>query len=393
MGDGHGSGSGSGSSGPRGRRPAITGIGPVAASGVGPGPFWDSLREGAAPDEAPLHDPRAEGLPVEPLPLRRVDAARVEQLLGSEPFASLPPDPELRLAAAAARLALEDAGLAGRDLRDAALVATWEAPGMDRLLRGLFQDIAGPRASTVSPEEAFLRFYDRHKEATYSTQSFIHLHVLARALGTRGHTLFLNNACASGLYALDAGAALIEAGRADAAVVVAAESPRFPTKPLWFREAGLHATDRCLRPFDRDRTGLVLGEGAAAVVLEPLDAARARGARAYAEYLGGGFNQEGWKVVVPSFAERFHEEAIRDALRRSGVEARAVDAIVAHGAGTSLSDAYEARGITAVFGERPERPLVTALKGRLGHTLGASALLESVALCLALERQDIPGTA
>jgi 3-oxoacyl-(acyl-carrier-protein) synthase len=127
--------------------------------------------------------------------------------------------------------------------------------------------------------------------------------------------------------------------------------------------------------------------------VEPIEDARARGARIHGEYLGGGFNQEGWKVTIPDFSRPWHEEAIRSACARAGADPRSIDAVVAHGAGTLLSDAYEAKGITAVFGKRPERPAVTSLKGHFGHALGASALLETAALLLGLGRGVLPGTA
>jgi 3-oxoacyl-(acyl-carrier-protein) synthase len=378
-------------------RTVVTGLGPIASPGVGCQAFWAGLSRADPDGKAPTFAPREERVPVEPIFLHRVDGAAVDSVLCRSDRESLPPDPELRLALAAARLALEDAGLQG-ELHEAALVATWEAPGMDVLLRGLYGDLAaaapGAPPPPASDEERFARFFARHKDAAYSTQSFLHLHLLARHLGIHGHSLFVNNACASGLYALDAAASLIESGRAPRALVLAAECPRLPVKSLWFQEGGLGSTDGFVRPFDRRRTGLVLGEGAAAIVLEPRARAAARGARIHCDYLGGGFNQEAWKVTIPNFAANHHELALRRALERSRLVPADIDAIVAHGAGTTLSDAYEARAITAVFGDGAAgRPRITALKGHCGHTLGASALLETIALCLALEHGILPAAA
>lgn len=376
-------------------RPVVTGLGPVCSTGFGRDPFWESLLDtGTKP--APIYDPSSTGLPLPPMPLYRPDGDQVESWLRAESLSDLPPDAELRLSAAAASLAIGDAHAQDK-LAGASLVVTCEAPGMDRFLRGLFEDFteASARAeeSALDPRALFERFYQRHKKAAYSTQSFIYLHELARALGIHGHTLFVNNACASGLYALDAAAALIEGGKAPLAIVVGAESPTFPSKGLWFSESGLHSQDGFLRPFDLERSGLILGEGAAAIVLESREHARKRGARIYGEYLGGHFNQEGWKVTVPNFTESFHENAIRGACKTAGVNPTEIQGIIAHGAGTTLSDAYEARGITSVFGDWPERPAVTALKGYFGHTLGASALIELVALFLAFERGALPASA
>jgi len=376
-------------------RPVVTGLGPVCSTGFGRDPFWESLLDpGAKP--APLYDPSSAGLPLPPMPLYRPDGDQVESWLRAQSLSDLPPDAELRLSAAAASLAIQDARVKD-ELTGASLVVTCEAPGMDRFLRGLFEDFTKASGAEAEPgldsRAFFERFYERHKEAAYSTQSFLYLHVLARALGVHGHTLFVNNACASGLYALDAAAALVEAGKAPLAIVVGAESPSFPSKQLWFTESGLHSRDGFLRPFDRDRSGLILGEGAAAIVLESLDHARKRGAKIYGEYLGGHFNQEGWKVTIPNFAESFHEEVLRGACETARVDPTEIQGIIAHGAGTALSDAYEARGITSVFGDWPERPAVTALKGYFGHTLGACALIELIALLLAFEKGTLPACA
>jgi 3-oxoacyl-[acyl-carrier-protein] synthase II len=376
-------------------RPVVTGLGPVCSAGFGRGPFWETLLD---PDvkPAPMYDPAAAGLPLPPMPLYRPDGDQVESWLQGESLSALPPDTELRLSAVAASLAIKDAGL-NHELASAALVATCEAPGMDRFLRGIFEDfstaLGADGGSALDSSAVFQRFYQRHKEAAYSTQSFLYLHVLARALRIHGHTLFVNNACASGLYALDAAAALVETGKAPLAIVVGAESPSFPSKQLWFSEGGLHSRDGLLRPFDRDRTGLILGEGAAAIVLESWDHAHERGAKIYGEYLGGHFNQEGWKVTIPNFAECFHEDVLRGACAAASVNPEEIQGLIAHGAGTGLSDAYEARGITSVFGDWPQRPAITALKGYSGHTLGACALIEVVALLLAFEKETLPACA
>jgi 3-oxoacyl-[acyl-carrier-protein] synthase II len=375
------------------RDPVVTGAGMICSAGVGRAAVTRALERAPALEPAPMHDPRAEGIPVPAAPLYRPDWSAIVRILERSRFDGLPADPELRLAAAAVELALEDSALVD-DLSRAALVASWEAPGMDRLQRGLLRDLLEAHdAPRASPEELFDRFYGLHKDAAYSTQSFLHLHLLARAFQVHGRTLFVNNACASGLYALEAAAALLREGQARTAIVVAAESPCFPTKRLWFSEGGLHSTDGFLRPFDRARTGLILGEGSGALVLETRERARERGARVLATYRGGHFNQEGWKVAIPNFAEPFCEEVIRGACEAAEVSAESLHGIVAHGAGTGLSDAYEAKGITSVLGEWPTRPPVTALKGFFGHTLGASALLESAAVISCLAEGFLPGAA
>jgi 3-oxoacyl-[acyl-carrier-protein] synthase II len=380
----------------QGCRLAITGLGPLCAAGTGGEALWRSIAEGRTP--VSFIEPQASGIASPPFPAYELDEGAAERLLAREELSGLPADPELRLSLAALRLAIEDAELEPRHIAGAALVATYESAGLDRLQREIFAALAagaaGAPAGTApaAPEALFLDFYRRFKDAFYHTQSFIHLHLLCRTLEIHGPTLFVNNACASGLHALEAAAELLRSAKADVALVVAAESPLFPTKKLWFEELGIYALDGRLRPFDRDRSGLVFGEAGAAVVLEPLGRALERGARVRAEYLGGFSNQEGWKVAVPNIAERYYEEAVRGACRAAGVTPGEIDLINAHGAGTHLSDLYEARGLTSVFGEWPGAPPIVALKPYFGHALGASALLEACALILALERRTLPAT-
>jgi len=379
------------------RRIAITGAGPLCAAGAG----MDALRTrlDVAEPRPDCHDPEEEGIPSPPFPLFRVDPDALRTALPADSARGLPADPELELALGALRLAIDDAGAAPADLATAALVLTWEAPGIDRVQRGLYDELAGRHdgekdAAETPPNRAaaFDGFYARHRDAFYHTQSFVQLHLVARALDVHGPTLFVNNACASGIYALEAAADLLRRGRAECALVAAAESPRFPTKHRWFSDLGLYADDGVMRPFDRDRNGLVFGEAGAAVVVETLDRARARGARVLAEYLGAGLNQEAWKIAVPNLTESWYEDAVRDACRNAGLTPNDIDVVALHGASTSLSDLYEARGVTSVWGERPQTPILTSLKPFFGHALGASALLEICALLPCFEGGSVPRT-
>ncbi len=371
----------------------MTGLGWVSALGSGRARALEALSKAPSSKPAPVFDPHSEGLPVPAAPLYTADENSLRDALARLGPNDLVDDAELHLAAAAAKMAIEDAG-AQSLLGEAALVLTYEAPGLDRILRGLFHDFVSSEAkSGATPEQIFEHLFNVHKDAAYGMHSFLHLHSLAKALNIHGPTLFVNNACASGLYALEAAARSISEGHVDVAMAVAAESSRFPAKRLWFAEGGLYSTDGRIRPFDSNRSGLILGEGGAAWVLEPLEAAMARGARAQWEYIGGGFNQEGWKVTIPNFSEPYYEQAILKALKTAQVAAEDVDVIVAHGAGTALSDAYEAKGITAVFGDWPKRPLITCLKGWIGHTLGASAAIETALVLTCLEAGFLPGAA
>ncbi len=373
----------------------VTGLGPICAAGAGREALRESIEAGRVPRGT--HSPEVAGIRWGTYPIYLPPGLEPPPRAGGVSFDPFE-DHELRLTVAALYLAIEDAGVPPQALAPAALVLSYEAPGIDRLLRGIFDDLvrlgegAGVEAHGTATPDHLEAIYRRHRDAVYHTHSFMHLHLAARSLGVHGPALFLNNACASGLYALEAAADQVRAGRCDLALVAAAEVPLLPTKHLWFREVGVCSASGTLRPFDRDRDGLVLGGGAAAVVLEARETAEARGARVYAEYLGGASSQEGWKVAVPNLTERYYEETLRASLRSAGVEPEEVDLLNPHGAGTRLGDLAEAMGITAVFGPWPSRPRITALKPYFGHTLGASALLETAALLIAMERGRIPAT-
>jgi len=384
----------------------VTGLGPLCAAGAGVEGLLASLATGRVP--VTRYEPETDGVPAAPFALYVVESQTRDRCLREAERRDLPDDPELRLALAALRLALLDAcitaendasGDGARILSRAALVLSWEAPGLDRLQRAIVDELRAPPATgdganaSGRDERAVLRaFYERHREAFYGTQSFLHLHLVARALELHGPTLFVNNACASGLYALEAAASFLREGRADIALVAAAECPRFPTKMMWFDDLGLYARDGVVRPFDRDRSGVVFGEAGAALVLETAAHAESRGARVRCEYLGAGLAQEAWKVAVPDLSSTWYADAAREACARAGVSPEEIDVINVHGAATTLSDLYEARGLQAVWGDGFRSPELVALKPFFGHALGASALLEVIALIASLDAGTLPAT-
>jgi 3-oxoacyl-(acyl-carrier-protein) synthase len=307
-------------------------------------------------------------------------------------------DVDLHYLLAASHLALTDSGLVhDPDENRVGLVLTHENPGMERYI-GKVLETVGRMANGDGPPPGLGKrdlaenLYREHSPYVYGTHSFLYLHRVARVLGFHGPSLFINNACASGLYALEAATQMIRSGQAEAAVVAGADHPLLITKYLWFKGQGLYATDGVMRPFDERRDGLVLGDGAAAVVVEDLETARSRGAHVYAEYLGGAFNQEAWKVTVPSASGDYCARALREALERTGVGPEEIDLVNPHGAATSLWDAYEARALNALFGRGFERPLVSAFKPYVGHMLGASALAELIIVLLSMREGVVPAT-
>src|SRR5439155_25533543 len=125
-------------------------------------------------------------------------------------------------------------------------------------------------------------------------------------------------------------------------------------------------------PFAKNRSGIVFGDGASAVVMEDRDSAKARGAHIYAEYVAGGFRVEGGHPVMPDRRNPAYLQAVLEALHRSNLGPENIDVLFPHGVGTGIGDAFEAEVITHVFGKFPKRPPVTAFKGYVGHNLGGS---------------------
>jgi len=286
------------------------------------------------------------------------------------------------------------------DENDIALVLTHEAPGVDRHVQEVYQTAfqliadasVRPHPSSLIPHQTADWLYTRHREGVYNMQSFMYLHHVSKVFGLHGYALFINNACASGLYAIEAAAQQIQSGRSKITIVAGAAHPVFPTTYFWFRDLGMYAEDGVMQPFDKNRHGFVLGDGGCAFVLEEWEKARRRGATVYAEYLGGGFTQDAWKVTVPHVAGDFYTKAFEQALRVSGVAPNEIDLVNPHGVATPLGDRYEARTLTRIFGEFPTRPLITAFKPYVGHDLGGCALTELAILLAALQNDLVPAT-
>ena len=303
-------------------------------------------------------------------------------------------DPDLVAIAESMRQAIADAGLTyDPDHNDVGLMVTHESPGLGGHLKGFFNWGETFRAWLGSPARfdppEFL--YRLKSESVYRLHSFLYVHHLSALFQLHGFSLYNNNACASGAYALSVAADRIASGDLSAAVVAGGDVPEDGTKYRWFRDLGLYSSSGTCRPFHAERDGLVLGSGAAALVLEDLERARAAGKRIHAEWLGGGFTSDGWKITMPDVAGDRYTEAMRRALRAARVKAEDVSLIAPHGVGSAMLDHFEANSLAQVFssGDRPWPPILVG-KAALGHTLGGCALVETVLSVMALERREIP---
>ena len=208
--------------------------------------------------------------------------------------------------------------------------------------------------------------------------------------GLKGPNACVMNHSVSGSLAVAEAAAALRAGEADRALAVGHDAPIEPQMVLYYHQLGLLSADG-LRPFDARRSGSLLGEGAAALVLETEAAAAARRARVLGEFLGSGCATEvEGLLAIPPDGDGL-ARAIALALDDAGIRPAEVGMIVAHGSGTRQSDASEAAAIRRVFGATA--PPVTAFKWAFGHPLAASGILDSVLALLALRHGVVPGVA
>lgn len=363
------------------RRVVITGLGPVTPIGTGVEPFWAGLK---ACRSAVGRVTRFDATP-----FRSQVAGEVS---GFNPEAWIAPRRAHRLdrcsqfSLAAARLAITDASL------------NLAAEDPDRV--GAMMGTALGGVEKAEAEHAvFLR------EGVRSVDPGLALTVFAGAascnlaieLGISGTNVTNGMSCASGAIAIGEAFRVIRRGEADVMLAGGAEAP---LAPLCF---GAFALIRAMstrnddpatasRPFDRGRDGFVMAEGAAVLVLEERDRARARGARIYGELLGFGLTNDAHHMTAPRPDGRQAARAMRLALAEAGLPPEAIGYLNAHGSSTPLNDPTESLAIRQVFGAHADRIAVSGTKGYTGHALGASGAMEAAICALAVHRGWLPPT-
>ncbi len=202
--------------------------------------------------------------------------------------------------------------------------------------------------------------------------------------GAHGPTFATVSACASGANAIGTGLRLIQSGEVDAAIVGGTEAALTAFARAAFAKMGALSPTGVSRPFDRDRDGFVMGEGAGVLVLEAEELARERGAPLLGRVLGYGTTLDAHHLTAPDPEGRFAARAIEAALAEAGVAPAAVDYVNAHGTSTPLNDLAEARALRLALGDAAGRVPVSSTKSTLGHLLGAGGAVEAIATLLAL---------
>jgi 3-oxoacyl-[acyl-carrier-protein] synthase II len=347
-------------------RVAVTGLGVVSSIGTGIAEYAAGLRagrSGARPISVFDTDGFAHSVGCEVVgfePARWVTAQPVERLGRAA-----------RFSVAAARMAVEDAGYATTDARAMVCVGTTDGGGD-----------AGERIA-----EHLVRGTDVPPGMTGQVAAGALPVAVARELGLSDvDCSTVATACAAGNYAIGNGFDAIAAGDVDVALCGGADAMCRMTFTGFYR---LGAVDpECCRPFDVNRQGILTGEGAGMLVLEPMDAAIARGARIYAEVLGYGLNCDAGHPVAPN--RDSVAACMRLALDDAGVTPDQVDLIAAHGTGTKANDTTECGAIHDVFGPTP--PRTVSVKSMLGHTMGAASALSAIACAVAIAEGFVPPT-
>jgi nodulation protein E len=355
-------------------RVVVTGIGVVSPVGSTLEDFWPALVEGRSAI-GPFSIPRGERLST------RI-AAQVSQFdpaLLFEPKQGNLMDRFSQFAVVAARAALRDSGL---DISERLALETATVVG-------------NASAGQTTLDDAFFKLYSDNSPRLHPL-TIPRLMTSAAAshismdLGLKGPALCVGTACAAGTHAIGLAFHMLRSGQAPVAVAGGTEACLTTGTIKGWEALRVLSKDTC-RPFSRTRSGLVLGEGAAILLLEERAHALARGARVYAELLGFGMSADAGDITAsdPDGAARAMRAALKDA-RRSAAD---VDYVNAHGTGTMQNDRSETAALRDVFGPDAKRIAVSSSKAVLGHGLGAAGALEMAVTALAIHRRTIPPTA
>lgn len=359
----------------RERRVVITGMGVISAIGNNTAEFWRSLQTGCC------------GI----RPIEAVDRAVLKyqngaEVRGFDPRAHFPVkqvdklDRFAQFAVVAAREALTDANLEWTtELRASTAVVTGSCLGGQTSMDNGFADFYSSQ-QFKDPHPLILLRVMAHAGASHISIEF----------GITGPSFSFSSGCASATQAIGQGYWMVRQGQVEAAVVGGSEAT-FSLFHLKSWEA-LRAlsVDTC-RPFSKNRKGIILGEGAGMLVLEPLEAAQARGARIYAELVGFGMSSDAGHIIQPS--PEGAAQAIKSALKDANLLPEQIGYLNAHGTGAPNADASEVAAIRSVFGKHTAKLAISSTKSMHGHALGATGAMETAATILALRHGVLPPTA
>jgi len=363
------------------RRVVVTGVGLVSPVGVGTSATWDALLAGAS------------GVgPITKFDTERYPSKIAGEVKGFDPEQWMEKkevkksDSFIHFALAASQMAVDDAGLAiDESNADRVGVVIGSGIGGFPMIERTHTTLMERGPDRISP--FFIPGVIVNLAAGQVSIRF----------GARGPNAAPATACTTGLHAVGDAYRLVAHGYADAMICGGAEAAITPIAVGGFavmRALSLRndEPERASRPWDKDRDGFVIGEGAGILVLEEMESATRRGAPVYAEIVGYGMSGDAFHISAPHPEGRGAISVMRAALADAGLEPEAVDYINAHGTSTPLGDLAEVTAIRAVFGDHAEKLAVSSTKSSTGHLLGAAGGLECGILALAVKHQVMPAT-
>jgi len=352
------------------KRVVITGLGVISSLGIGWEKFWDSLLKGKS------------GIS----PVSSIDTANHFTHNGGEVRNFKPenfiPNNQIPLLSrasqfglAAAKLALRDSRLSGED------ISRSKAGTCIGITSGSIQAIEHIDEKLIVKEIVSADLM--YQLPVHTTPA-----IVAKELGFNGPNLLFSTACAAGNYAIGYGYDLIRFNRADV-VTAGGADPFSRISFTGFNQFSAVAPEKC-QPFDKNRKGMMVAEGAGILVLESLESAIKRKANIYAEILGYGLSCDAYHMTTSSIEGI--AACMNKALSSTGIAIEAVDYISAHGTGTPTNDKNECAAIREVFGSRYRQIPTSSIKSMLGHTMGAASALEALACALAVKNDILPPT-
>lgn len=362
-------------------RAVVTGVGAITPIGLTAHEFWENLVAGVSGVGLTTRFDTAD-LPVKiAAEVKDFEPGRYMDSKGARRMSRF-----AQFAVAAAQLAADDAGLTIAEderRRAGSAIATGGGGVIETIDEVAVLQDRGP--GRVSP------FYVPTMAPNMGAcQVSMHL-------GLRGPALASVAACASGLYSYIEAKHLIDSGRCDVVLAGGTEAALhpLPIAALANMKALSRRNDepeRASRPFDRDRDGFVFGEGAVVMVIESEERAKARGARVYAELMGGGLSCDAYHITAPLEDGSGAQDAMTEALRAARLAPRDVDYIAAHGTGTPLNDVSETRAIKLAFGDHARKLAISSPKSMVGHLLGGAGAVGALAAALAVYHDTVPPT-
>ena len=356
------------------RRVVVTGLGVISSIGIGKEAFWKGLLDGRSGISR----------------VDRFDTSSFETHIGGEVKHFNPEDffdkkivrhfgRATQFTIAASHLALADAKLAPEIIAgSSASVCLGTTMAEAQALEAVDERTV---RSGVCSGAAMRRYALQYPSCMIATQ-------VASIFRLKGRAFMIPTACAAGNYSIAYGGDLIRSRKCDV-VIAGGVDPFSRTAFTGFSRIFALAPDRC-QPFDKNRKGIVVGEGAGIVILESLEYAKKRGVDPYAELLGYGTSCDAHHMTIPS--REGIVRAIRNALNDAHVLSEEVDYISAHGTGTAANDRTECAAVADVFGEKSSRIPISSIKSMLGHAMGAASALEAIACALVAKHDRIPPT-